>query len=60
MPRPGPSTLVRVPHTRPLTEPEATAYLKRILTSRVYDVVDETPLDPAPLLSARLGATGLR
>ncbi len=59
MPRPGPSTLVRVPHTRPLTEPEATAYLKRILTSRVYDVVDETPLDPAPLLSARLGATVL-
>jgi len=34
---------------------DATDYLKRILTSRVYDVVDETPLDPAPVLSQRLG-----
>jgi threonine dehydratase len=34
---------------------DATGYLKRILTARVYDVVDETPLDPAPQLSARLG-----
>jgi threonine dehydratase len=48
-----------VPHTRPLTDAEATAYLKRILTSRVYDVVDETPLDAAPGLSARLGSTVL-
>ena len=31
-----------------------TEYLRRILTSRVYDVVDETPLDDAPLLSRRL------
>jgi len=30
-------------------------YLKRILTARVYDVAHETPLDPAPNLSARLG-----
>ncbi|WP_298815441.1 threonine ammonia-lyase, biosynthetic [Chloroflexus sp.] len=30
-------------------------YVQRILTSRVYDVVQETPLQPAPLLSARLG-----
>ena len=30
-------------------------YLTRILTARVYDVADETPLDPAPNLSARLG-----
>ena len=30
-------------------------YLKRILTARVYDVARETPLEPAPLLSARLG-----
>ncbi|MBK6871206.1 MAG: threonine ammonia-lyase, biosynthetic [Kineosporiaceae bacterium] len=37
----------------------ATDYLKRILTSRVYDVVDETPLDAAPLLSDRLGNTVL-
>ncbi|MDH4147979.1 MAG: threonine ammonia-lyase, biosynthetic [Acidimicrobiia bacterium] len=32
-----------------------TEYLKRILTARVYDVVDETPLEVAPLLSERLG-----
>ncbi|MGE0311909.1 MAG: threonine ammonia-lyase, biosynthetic [Lautropia sp.] len=30
-------------------------YLRRILTARVYDVAQETPLDPAPGLSARLG-----
>jgi threonine dehydratase len=30
-------------------------YLQRILTSRVYDVASETPLQPAPRLSARLG-----
>ncbi len=29
--------------------------LKLILTSRVYDVAQETPLDPAPRLSRRLG-----
>lgn len=29
-------------------------YLQRILTSRVYDVAHETPLQPAPRLSARL------
>jgi threonine dehydratase len=34
---------------------DATDYLKRILTSRVYDVVEETPLERAPQLSARLG-----
>ncbi len=38
-----------------LTDAEATSYLKRILTSRVYDIVEETPLDDAPVLSARLG-----
>ena len=32
-------------------------YLKRILTSKVYDVAIETPLDRAPQLSARLGNT---
>ncbi|HEU5090552.1 MAG TPA: pyridoxal-phosphate dependent enzyme, partial [Roseiflexaceae bacterium] len=31
------------------------AYLQRILTSRVYDVAVETPLQPAPRLAARLG-----
>ncbi len=30
-------------------------YLKRILTSKVYDVAVESPLDAAPLLSARMG-----
>jgi threonine dehydratase len=30
-------------------------YLKRILTARVYDVARETPLEPAPGLSERLG-----
>ncbi len=33
----------------------ATDYLKRILTARVYEVAEETPLDPAPNLSSRLG-----
>lgn len=31
-----------------------TDYLQRILTARVYDVAEETPLDKAPRLSARL------
>lgn len=30
-------------------------YLRRILTTRVYEVARETPLDPAPRLSERLG-----
>lgn len=33
----------------------STDYLKRILTSKVYDVALETPLEIAPLLSARTG-----
>ena len=32
-----------------------TDYLKKILTARVYDVAEESPLDHAPLLSARMG-----
>ncbi len=32
-----------------------TEYLKKILTSRVYDVARETPLERAPSLSRRLG-----
>ena len=31
------------------------SYIKRILNAPVYDVARETPLDPAPFLSARLG-----
>ena len=30
-------------------------YLERILTAQVYDVAVETPLDPAPILSRRIG-----
>jgi threonine dehydratase len=31
-------------------------YLRRILNARVYDVAQETPLELAPMLSARLGS----
>jgi threonine dehydratase len=34
---------------------EDPTYLQRILRARVYDVAIESPLDPAPNLSARLG-----
>ncbi len=37
------------------SESEANEYLKRILTARVYEVVEQTPLEPAALLSERLG-----
>ena len=30
-------------------------YIERILKARVYDVAQETPLDPAPRLSRRIG-----
>jgi threonine dehydratase len=30
-------------------------YLEKILNARVYDVAIETPLEPAPILSARIG-----
>ncbi|MBI5659371.1 MAG: threonine ammonia-lyase, biosynthetic [Nitrosomonadales bacterium] len=33
------------------------SYLKRILSARVYDVAIESPLEPAPNLSARTGNT---
>ncbi|MFZ4759817.1 MAG: pyridoxal-phosphate dependent enzyme, partial [Burkholderiaceae bacterium] len=36
-----------------------TQYLKRILTARVYDVAQETPLERAESLSQRLGHTVL-
>jgi threonine dehydratase len=32
-----------------------TDYLQKILTARVYDVAIESPLEPAPTLSARMG-----
>jgi threonine dehydratase len=39
----------------PLPASDRPDLLRAILTSRVYDVAHETPLEPAPLLSARLG-----
>nr|WP_147079846.1 threonine ammonia-lyase, biosynthetic [Methylobacterium haplocladii] len=36
--------------TRPVTD-----YIKKILSARVYDVAKESPLDPMPRLSKRLG-----
>ena len=39
-----------------ISELTPTDYLKRILTARVYEVAQETPLDEAHQLSARLGA----
>ena len=39
--------------------PSLTTLLHNILTSRVYDVARETPLDPAPSLSRRVGNTVL-
>ncbi|QGG93656.1 threonine ammonia-lyase, biosynthetic [Actinomarinicola tropica] len=38
-------------------EPELDGILRAILTSRVYEVATDTPLDPAPRLSRRLGAS---
>jgi threonine dehydratase len=35
--------------------PMLESYVKKILSSRVYDLAEETPLTKAPLLSARLG-----
>ena len=31
------------------------SYIKRILNSRIYDLAVETPLEQAPLISARIG-----
>ena len=41
------------------TRPLASAYAERIRHARVYDVAIESPLDPAPRLSKRLGNTVL-
>ena len=37
------------------TDRPATDYIRKILTARVYDVAIESPLDPMPRLTARLG-----
>jgi threonine dehydratase len=42
----------RPPYTR---QPVSDDYLERILRAQVYAVATETPLEPAPLLSARVG-----
>ena len=38
-------------------DPTFPDYLEKILNAQVYDVAIETPLDPAPALSARIGNT---
>ena len=43
----------------PSTDPALAAMVGRILRARVYDVAIESPLDPAPNLSERLGNTVL-
>ncbi|WP_425146006.1 threonine ammonia-lyase, biosynthetic [Deinococcus sp.] len=45
--------------TPPGTTPSGMQLVQQVLTSRVYDVATETPTQPAPLLSARLGCTVL-
>ncbi len=42
-----------------MTGPDLDHYLRAILTSRVYEVARETPLDLAPRLSTRLGRSVL-
>ena len=42
-----------------MRESASRGYLERILTARVYEVAIESPLEPAPLLSRRLGSTVL-
>jgi threonine dehydratase len=41
--------------SNPPSPPDPSALLRAILTSRVYDVAHETPLEPAARLTARLG-----
>jgi len=40
---------------KPALEQDQRAYLERILTACVYDVAEQTPLEAAPILSARMG-----
>ena len=47
---------LHLPWSRPSPDPvDLNDYARRILTSRVYDVAIQTPLDPLPALSKRLG-----
>jgi len=52
---PSPSTAPAARAPSPQGARAAAAYLKKILTARVYDVAIESPLEPARLLSRRLG-----
>ena len=51
----GPCDDMPIPDSTGLSAPTVEQMLRLILTSRVYDVCRETPLDAAPRLSARLG-----
>ena len=51
---PGPVSWPRLP-PHLLLPTKAPDYLRLILTSRVYEIIKETPLVHAPLLSAKLG-----
>ena len=47
---------LHLPRSTPTPDPvDLNDYARRILTARVYDVAIESPLDPLPRLSARLG-----
>ncbi len=46
-----------MPHVPDTVALSLDTLLRRILTSRVYDVARETPLEAAPRLSARIGNT---
>ncbi|WMD23806.1 threonine ammonia-lyase, biosynthetic [Achromobacter seleniivolatilans] len=49
--------MAHAPHSCRHAQSMSTDYLKRILTSKVYDVAVESPLEIAPLLSQRMANT---
>ena len=54
--RTRPPMNLHLPWSKPSPDPvDLNDYARRILTSRVYDVAIQTPLDPLPALSKRLG-----
>ncbi|HEY6561684.1 MAG TPA: threonine ammonia-lyase, biosynthetic [Polyangiaceae bacterium] len=55
----GFDTIARRQRRRVGENPMDPSYLKKILTARVYDVAEESPLERAPLLSQRLSNTVL-
>ena len=58
-PSPDPASAAFEPAAAKTAQPFETDMLQRILRARVYDVAIESPLDPAPNLSRRLGNTVL-